>query len=106
MKIDIDLTKKQCMDILYANDYVCEDVALYYTLDTDPYDKKNPSDEWISGLKTINTKIAYEVGNKPEFLNSEYPMLDEAEDYLMDRVVNKLVNKMFVNALLANFNRK
>ena len=101
MKIDIDLTKKQCMDILHANSYVCEDVLLYYSLDTTPYDKDGPTD-----LRTISTKIVYEEGNRPEFMNSEHPMLEDAEEYLFDRVVNRLINNMFVDVILGNFNRK
>ena len=96
MKIDIELNKKQCMDLLYVNGYTHEDVVLYYTLEVDPYDKDgtNPGN-----LRPVNTTIAYEAGNKPDFLYKEYPMLDEAEDYLFDRVINRLFNKMIIDSL-------
>ena len=103
MKIDIDLTKEQCMDILHVNDYVREEATLYYALDASPYDKDRL--DYISDLRAIQANIAYKKGHRPEFLDSEYPMLEDAEEYMFDGVVNKLVNSMLVNSILGNFTR-
>lgn len=102
MKIDIELTKKQCMDILCANNYVCDDVTLYYTFNVNPYNSNVPNPE---DLRAVNTKVAYEKDNKPEFLNSEYPMLEDAEEFIFDKVINRLISQMFINSILGNFNK-
>ena len=96
MKIDIELNKEQCTYLLDAKGYTHENAVLYYTLEVDPYDKDGVNPD---NLRPVNTIIAYETGNKPKFLDKEYPMLDEAEDYLFDRVINRLFNKMIFDSL-------
>jgi hypothetical protein len=102
MKIDINITKEKCLEILKANNYKLEDVKLYYKLNENPY-KSNEMD--ANGLKCIISSIAYENGKEPDFLKSEYPMLDDAEDYLFDKVINRLVNEMLIDSILSKFNK-
>jgi hypothetical protein len=102
MKIDINITKEKCLEILKANNYKLEDVKLYYKLNENPY-KSN--EMGANGLKCIISSIAYENGKEPDFLKSEYPMLDDAEDYLFDKVINRLVNEMLFDCILSKFNK-
>ena len=96
MKIDINLDFDDCLEILRRNGYVYEELKLYYTLNTNPYiDKVDPKD-----LIPVNTKVAYK--ERPGFLNAEYPLLEDAEDYLFDKVIERLFKDMLLRTVFKN----
>ena len=96
MRIDINLDFDDCLEILRRNGYVYEELKLYYSLDTTPYGGKLTSKDLIA----VNTKVAYR--ERPEFLNAEYPLLEDAEDYLFDKVIERLFKEMLLNAVFNN----
>ena len=98
MKIDINLDFDDCLEILRRNGYVYEEVKLYYTLNTNPYiDKVDPKD-----LIPVNTKVAYKQNERPGFLNAEYPLLEDVEDYTFDKVIERLFKDMILDTVFGN----
>jgi hypothetical protein len=94
MKIDINLDFDDCIEILNKNGYTYEELKLYYTLDTTPYGGKlTPKD-----LIPVNTKVAYK--ERPEFLDREYPLLEDSEDYLFDKVIERLFKDMIIETII------
>ena len=98
MRIDINLDFDDCLEILEKNGYVYEELKLYYSLDTTPYGGKlTPQD-----LIPVNTKVAYGCKERPKFLDAEYPLLEEAEDYLFDKVIERLFKDMLLRTVFKN----
>jgi len=92
MKIDINIPKIMCDTVLKKNNYVTEKVTLYY----DEYDGYTVDD---ASYKPIESVIAYPNGSRPEVLDNEYPLMEDLEDFMYDRVVEDLFNSWLMEVL-------
>jgi hypothetical protein len=50
----------------------------------------------------VNTKVAYGCKERPKFLDAEYPLLEEAENYLFDKVIERLFKDMLLRTVFKN----
>jgi hypothetical protein len=99
MKIDIEINKDVCQTILKKFGYVSEKVTLYY----DPLsDSRGIEDAPLDELRGMEKTVAYLGGNRPEVLNTEYPLIENCEDIMYDDVVKSLFNSWLLNVMLTH----
>ena len=78
MKINIDLSKTACDHILERFNYVSEIVILYYN----PIPDFGNDFVQVKELRGLQKKVCYPMGDRPEVLSEEQPLLEDCEDIL------------------------
>lgn len=93
MKIDIEIPEIMCDIVLKRHKYVTEKLLLYY----DAYDGYTIDD---TNYRPVECVVAYPEGRRPEILDEDYPLMEDCEDIIYDRVVKDLFNSWLINTLL------
>lgn len=89
MEIKIEIPEWKCEQLLLANNYISEEVTVYYESNIGPYDNA------VKGaLYPIKTKIAYPAYAKPQALDKEFPLSEDLKEFKYQKVVNRLFNEM------------
>lgn len=86
MKIDIELSKMDCLKLLEQNGYDIIENVLGYWYDDERFDRKT-----ISGSCYI--ECAFQSNNKPSFLEKAQPTVDEVREHSIENVVSRIFNQ-------------
>jgi len=96
MKIDIEINDDVCQIILNKFDYVTEKVTLYYDRLSN---FRGMEDAPVNELTGMDCIVAYPAGRKPETLNEEYPLVENCEEIMYDKVVKDLFNSWLLKTM-------
>ena len=91
MEIKLNFDDNQINDILEKENYIVEDVMMYYPLDYD-------DEQYLS----YNVKVAYHMMDDVGWKHEDKPLMSDYVDYKYENVVSKLINKALVNCILTN----
>lgn len=86
MKIEINLSKGECLELLEKNgDYVIEKIKAYYWADENHQDENN--------LVSYYVECAFKLNEKPPFYYDRHPWYPKVSEYSVENVVSKIFNK-------------
>lgn len=85
-KVDLNFNTPEVNDIFKKSGIVRETITAYY-------------DDFFSESQapnSFNVEVAYKEGERPSFLNDEFPSLSKARSYSVDKVLTNLVSSKIV----------
>lgn len=95
MKIDIELSKGDCIKLLEQNGYntIKKVLGYWYT------DERN---ENFKKLCSCYVECAFQGNEKPSFLKEEYPLIDDVRKHSVETVVTALFNQKLLQLININ----
>ena len=101
MNIDITLTEDMCNAVLKRYRYTTEKTLLYYNV----YENYNAEDT-DENLRSVEYILAYPEEQRPDELNSEYPIIRDLENFKRETVIERLFNQWLFETMCASATKR